>query len=624
MILEGTIEGWFRLLSAFFAGGFLPVLAFAIHRNWGRGPTVATLCSVGPILLALAHGLTGGHVWTGIIVLGLCSLAALLREPGSTWQWLKTWTLSIAADLAVASVLGVQSARVLLKEVWSAEWVYRDIMWHSGVVAEVRDHFPPFDPQWASGLIFEYHWLCHAVLAAASSIVQAPAIETVLNYAPTAVMVATFAGALQLVPAGGRTFRVLGAIAIALAFATTWLPNWGMQKSLGLHLSAAMSTYAWSLPLLSGTLFWWVRWQKLRTAISPSSWRRSLPTLAGVTFLATAASLSKGSHVLVIGGLELAALTLFLASNTREIPSWVLRPRLLVQALIPYAPLVLALFIVKALVFTSTASDVVFRLEDRDFLGLEGFPLLLSSHDLWLLPLIVGWPWLRLPRRAQFFLLAAAINFAGFLALHHHGSSDMYFAFNAVLLSAIALISARPRFSLPRTALAFALITALAWGLQGFGAAPNFIANAKARTLELPYGQSLSDPALAELSTMHNLLTDDALVSIPYSKASSFEYAGLLETRTWAGASRYSYVTDTPYAWNRTGKLEDPKDRKKLERRFARNRTIHPNECKQLIERHGWTHLLLSKKKSRRVSACLRGKPKTIKRHWVLYDLTGP
>ena len=28
MILEGTFEGWFRLLSAFFAGGLLPVLAF--------------------------------------------------------------------------------------------------------------------------------------------------------------------------------------------------------------------------------------------------------------------------------------------------------------------------------------------------------------------------------------------------------------------------------------------------------------------------------------------------------------------------------------------------------------------------------------------------------------------
>jgi len=170
--------------------------------------------------------------------------------------------------------------------------------------------------------------------------------------------------------------------------------------------------------------------------------------------------------------------------------------------------------------------------------------------------------------------------------------------------------------------LAFAIHRNWGRGLQDFRAAPNFIANAKARTLELPYGQSLSDPALAELSTMHNLLTDDVLVSIPYSKASSFEYAGLLETRTWAGASRYSYVTDTPYAWNRTGKLEDPKGHKKLERRFARNRTIHTSECKQLIERHGWTHVLLSKKKSRRVSACLRGKPKTIKKHWVLYKLS--
>ena len=321
MILEGTFEGWFRLLSAFFAGGLLPVLAFAIQRDWGRGPTVATLCSVGPILLALAHILTGGRVWTGITVLGLCSLAALLRDPVRTWRWISTWMLPITADLTVASVLGVQSARILLKEVWSAEWVYRDIMWHSGVVAEVRDHFPPFDPQWASGLIFEYHWLCHAVLGAVSSIVQVPAIETVLYYAPGAVMVATFAGALQLVPAGRRTVRALGAIAMALAFATTWLPDWSVQKSLGGHLSACMSTYVWSLPLLCGALFWWIRWQRLRAVIAPDSWRRTLPTLAGVTFLATAASLSKGSHVLVIGGLELAALTLFLAGNPREIPS---------------------------------------------------------------------------------------------------------------------------------------------------------------------------------------------------------------------------------------------------------------------------------------------------------------
>ena len=624
MIIEGTWEGWARLSLAFLIGGMLPIMAVAVRRNWARGPTVATLCSVGPILLAFAHILTFGRPWLGVCCLGLAALASLLLRPRVWWRWLRRWSLPVLADLLIASVLGVPTAKFLFKKVWAEEWIYRDLMWHVGVVAEVRDHFPPLDPQWATGLMFEYHWLCHAVLAATSTILAAPAIEAVLWYAPSAVLVAAFGAAMQLIPARRRSGRSLGVLALALAFGTTWLPEWQVQKVLGSHLSAAMSTYGWSLPVVFGTMFWWLRWQRLREVIAPSNWRRALPTLLAATLLAIAASVSKGSHVLLVGGLELAALTVVLARTTLKSPAWLLQPRLLIRTVLPYLPIVLTLFIVRSLVFSSTTSDVVLRVEQRDYFGLLGSGLMLSSLDLWLVPLIAGWPLWKLPRRGWFFLIAAVINFIGFRVLFHFGSSDIYFAINALLLCAAALISTRAHFSALRAGAAFALVTVLALGLQSYGAAPNFIANAQARTLNLPYGQSLARAPLAELSSMRSLLDEDSLVSVPYSKFHSFEYAALLEARTWAGASRYSYVTNTPYAWNREGEVEEPEDRKKVERRFARSPHIKATECRRILKRHKWTHMVLTKKNSRKVSTCLKDRPAVKKDHWVLYLLSDP
>ncbi|HEY0740068.1 MAG TPA: hypothetical protein VGD40_01350 [Chryseosolibacter sp.] len=401
-----------------------------------------------------------------------------------------------------------------------------DVVWNLGFVAELKNHFPPKDPHWYQDSYFIYHSLTNMFQAGLSNFAGIDTLAT-LKLANLLTALTLFICIALFIT---NDYVLPGLLIFVILLITSFAEEWTVFRAFHFHISnQAASTFYWSLPIFVTSLYVWQISDRLRHTLPMHHFALLVFAYAFTSYFA------KGSFMSVFVALEFFSFIRFVVQKKVWQPSFF---KLHIREFISFAfcPAFFALF--AFLSQTNTTIAVFFGIETRDFANFNSWNPLLPLAAVYLpaaLLLTISFRTLRAIRWD--FLLCSLLNFFVFFVMKHEGYSDLYFAFNAILLNILFILSA----DIPRKLVNFFSAYLLCGFCLWYGVQADWIKGFTPMKIsfENVYHTTTSNGTipteeLEEYQTLSNKLPANALIAAPaQSAARFFLYSAFLQRRIW-------------------------------------------------------------------------------------------
>lgn len=614
--------------SAVFIGiGFLPIFLFLQRYEIKRNSIILISVGYAPVLLATLNivvvslGIQNSIfiytvpiiLWTSLLVFLKKKKAKAISETDEA-GWLKPLLIGILFGCAYWFIAfpNTSSEDVRLNF---------DVIWNLGLVGELKNHFPPKDPHWYTGNNFIYHFLTNAYQAGLSNFTGFDTLTT-LNIVNLFTSLSIFVLIALFV---SRTSLVEGLVIFSLLLISSFTNEWTVFKAFHFHITnQAASTFFWSLPVFIASVQIWRLMNSHREKI-PFSLLASVILISSV-----AVYFSKSSYVTVFVFLEFMSFIRFilqkklwkislLRENSKTFISFTLYP--------------LFFFLFLLLSRSSSQASVFFGLEARDFSNFQSWNPIYPLAAFYLVSTVFVLFEIKRVRQIKWdFLICSLFNFALFFVLKHEGYSDLYFAFNAILLNAIFIIDSGLDNKLTGYVCAYLLCGVLIWYLakekiiQGF----NSLDISFAQIDQESSNGRFSREELNEYSGLSKFLPANALMASPEHPGQRFFlYSAFLERRIWNECPIYGHGVINDYVPERLflaqekfnpDYLTDPPDGQKHDEAFERFKkdliidtikfenpsirysayhdylfgNLSSEDRRSIAKRYGWTHVIVN------------------------------
>lgn len=515
--------------------------------------------------------------------------------------------------------------------------VFPDTVWNFGLIAELKHHFPPKDPHWFTDQYFVYHFITNIYLAGISNFTELNILATVGG----GNLITCISIFVLIALSVRKGFVTGGLIIFSIILTASFAEDWSVFTSFHRHISSrdGGTTFFWSIPIFLSCIHLWILLDERREKIG-------LSRFAALTFFSSlVAFYSKATYLTVFVLLEFISFCKYVYAKKLWHITEIKRHFKVILSYVLYPGFIL-LFISMS---PGSSDMLILGVETRDFINFGSwnpiFPFL-AVYCTTLLFLVLELKNLR-PFRWEF-ILASLFNFVLFLVVKHKGYSDLYFAFNAILLNALFIL-----FSLStRSFLMYTLAWLLTWG--GFV----FLDSQKTLKGFTPYSlpvisifpQIWSDTIpraeIREYLEFSTQLDNHAMIAAPQPEIDKyFLYSALLGKRIWNECPTYVNTTSNDYSpiqeflkqetfipsyfGDRPDQVaydsafdsfsnEVVIDSSKFENPSLRYTTYETcvfgnlpfQKCDSIARAHGWTHVLVRSKDMGRINDWMKSLPR--------------
>lgn len=541
--------------------------------------------------------------------------------------------------------------------------VYHDVIFNITIISELKNYFLPIDSTWYSGEARLYHFLSDLYLAGMSNFSGLNVLQVVVfgNFF-------TCLSIFLLIYLMARNSLIINASVFYVLLLVNFSPEWFPISSLPDHMSGnAASTYFWSVPILFCVVYVWSTYfENIRHEIK--SLNKHFISLALLSFVVTfIAFFTKVTIVTVLVALEFYCFCRFVINdlkfnfNRLAERIWVV----VSYAFVPVFALVIA-YTVSVVNKGFPTGGLSIGLEIADFQAFNSWNLMypfLAVYGVTGFFLMVNW--LQRNRLRFELLFASLINFIIFFITRHIGGSDVFFAFNALLLNALFVVLSDVRLKLAKVTVSLMAMIFLVVCISKFTSIHGFSIPKMPPKFEITrvYGPAVFkngvvDEGIQDLLDVSQELPVSALIACAgYQNQRHFTYSAFIGRRFWNESSVYAMSTLNAYAplWefqSRQGLLPDffsstpnPKDEtdeydKFLKEEFLSYKVRYedPYSRKEIFSKaafeeqghmvsegianqYGWTHVLVEGKDLKRINSWLKTKSRIDKNDFAIFIL---
>lgn len=516
--------------------------------------------------------------------------------------------------------------------------IYTDVMWNFGFLTELKDHFPPVDPHWSTNGYFLYHYLNNMGFAGISNFAGLNVIQTVLKSGNLINSISIFI----ILALSIRNRIVESFILFIIIIFFPFTPGWMVFLSLGSHMSGyAASSFFWSLPILLASVYtiYYLNKDRLNDGLFAK-------TIIFNFIIVLATGFSKISNLIILIGIEFGYFIVFLKShrvfNVTQIRKF-MRP-LLSFTIVPLFSLMVILL------FTFKGNGGLFLgIEIKDFLIFDSWNPIYPFVAIY--GTIIIFIFFNLTELSQFkweYLICGFINLIFFFLTKHAGSSDLYFAFNAVLCNFLFLSYSSVKEKLKLFVYSYALgglivIIFSNWGyFKGF---TPFEFSLSSISKPHPGLYNIRTSEVDEYLRFSELIPKDALIAAPKQDLeNTFLYSAFIGRRIWNENPRYSpsvfndytltsefmkkqgffpsflkkklNLVDYNQAFSQFASKIRPDQFNYLEMWENRNtiykrcvfENIHVNEYENIVKNNKWTHIIVKESEIQDINSWLKSK----------------
>jgi len=444
-----------------------------------------------------------------------------------------------------------------------------DTLWNIAHVGELKNHFPPIDPHWFTGQVFNYHYLTNLYFAGISNFINISALESLYSFASLFTTISIFI-IISLISI--RSF-ILSILIFFILLLVNMAPGWTPFDSFYAHISYVSSTYFWSLPIFLSSIVIWIKfneWRLIKFDKENLLFKDVFQIIIFWLVLTIVLVFSKGSHFAVIIFLEFF---IFLKFSFTE-KCWLIRNlknkaiKLLTFLL---SPLIFILIIKN--MFKDAVGYLNFGIEIRDFAFFNSWNILIPLFVTFNFTIIYVFISIKKKHKIPYeFLFAGFFNFLLFFIFRHEGYSDLYFIFNAFLSNLFLLIliktsdqnEIKKLFEILISILATLFIVGmlnLFTNIKGVQIVDLEKSKEKSTYFQAYNVMSYTDKTphyfkyLPDLIKFRDKISKNALILVPqkvdYKDVEGIFWASFLERRIWNGSYRYAHSTKNNYAYER-------------------------------------------------------------------------
>lgn len=450
--------------------------------------------------------------------------------------------LKLLATVLFSTIAGVLFCYISFPDLFGLpKQPHADVEFNLGLVQQLKHHFLPHDPYWAVDEYKIYHYMGDLFLASISNFIDI-SIMSIYKFGNVFIALSLFV----IFGLMAKSKYVLSNLLIALVFLLySTASDWVVIESFQAHISNAASTFYWSLPIFFASI---VLWDYLNAK------RKILPIVPRILVswvMIFSITFSKGTFIFPFLILEFIAFVVFVIDekiySAKQIRNQ-LQP-LLSFTFIP----IFAFLSAKVLSSGVRGKSMFVGIEYRDFLFFESWSFINPIQLLFTVPVILLVATYIFSNKKAIGLnlvLAALVCFLMLFVITHPGFSDVYFAFNALLLLLVFYIKLETSFKLVKILIASGfsfIVLSYVNNLNVKFNAPLKVWNTFTKERSI-YTDSTFYKQLAELEKIGNLLDQkNVLMAVNEQAPKDFKIPAYMGVSTWNGCNSYAHSTINTY-----------------------------------------------------------------------------